>query len=68
MTLQYMVDIRIRKVKALAASQRERLKKNTVTKFEDEDLVIVRTTAEKIIGSPLAYIQKGIRQWKRDSG
>jgi hypothetical protein len=57
---QIMVDIRIRKVKMLNAHQRKKAKS-----MADDDLVIVRTTVQRIIGSPIMALQKSVRDWRK---
>lgn len=53
-----LADIRIRKVKALPVIlHREAMQQG----WNDEELVIVKITLEKIVGSPIRYLQERIK-------
>lgn len=57
MNEEVMVDIRIRKVARLETDMHE----NAINiGFVNDDLVIVKTTIEKITGSPIQYLQDRI--------
>lgn len=58
MNEETMVDIRIRKVKMLKdPAHREAI----LIGLKDDDLIIVKTTVEKIDGSPIEYLQDRLR-------
>ena len=57
-----MVDIRIRKVSALGPPLHAPA---LDLGFRDDELVIVRTTLERVDGSPMEYLQKRMRVMKR---